>query len=819
MADKENVKLMAAQLKKDRAETLAELKRIADTNTQIAKDTETSPEDRKKALKAAAKASKARDSLLKQDLSTGAAVKKEIGSIGSSLLSGFDGMLGEAFGPLGGIASTLTTGLIRRKIDQKKNLEADILQEEQSKEIAEELGGVKETVVEQLKEVEEQGGEQQDAESRREESRVQAEIAQEAQVERKTQTGVFTKILESQDFTNELLYDGLFGSPPLLQSLVDNQESKEDRRERMRKEKAKGSGGILSKVKKKEDGSMDIMGTLGNIAKFLLPAGALAKASAMLGTGLAALGVVALPLAVVGAAMKAIYDGFVGWMSAEDWGVSNISGALGGFFGGDAEGGIMNMFINAGKWAAIGAGIGSVVPVVGTIAGGLIGAAFGAIMGLIGGKKLAEGFDAIGKWFKDSFLAIWDVIMPDWVKQINFEWTDIFPTGLVKLFNGEYFTVDVPSFSWYSLFPNFLVEWFKGTAEKISDKPWSWTDIFPKFVVDFFTGAVAKEEYTFKWTDLFPTWLVKVLDSTAEAFDETPFTWYSLFPDWLVNIVKGVKITGGTDAFHWTDIFPGWMQKVFKAGKKEGTTEDGGFDWTRLLPDWLAPAWDSTKALAGKAKGGLENLWEMIKEIFQGLVDKVLGLLPLETVETVKEIIEDPVGMAKKGLDAAGGAISDTASDVYEGGKNLLSSGLSLIGFGDDTEGNARGGIIVNRPSYLPSTGTVVGEHGTWSGKGAARGGIPMDGGPEAIIPLTGNRAQGFIDPIARSIAGAVMNNLAMEKFAAQNVGMTGQPTVIDSSSQQIVTNNTIINSPDPHGPMLPGAGRDTAVSHFRHAA
>ena len=772
MADKENVKLMAAQLKKDRAETLAELKRIADTNTQIAKDTETSPEDRKKALKAASKASKARDSLLKQDLSTGAAVKKEIGSIGSSLLSGFDGMLGEAFGPLGGIASTLTTGLIRRKIDQKKNLEADILQEEQSKEIAEELGGVKETVVEQLREAEEQGGEQQDAESRREEIREQAEIAQEAQVERKTQTGVFTKILESQDFTNDLLYDGLFGSPPLLQSLVDNQESKEDRRERMRKEKAKGSGGILSKIKKKEDGSMDIMGTLGNIAKFLLPSGALAGASAMLGTGLAALGAVALPLVVVGAAMKAIYDGFMGWMNAEDWGVSKVSGALGGFFGGDAEGGIMNMFINAGKWAAIGAGIGSVVPVVGTIAGGLIGAAFGAIMGLIGGKKIAEGFDVIGTWFGKMFRSIWDVIVPDWAQQINFEWTDIFPSFLTKLFTGKYFTVDLPEFNV--------------------------SDIFPKFLTDFFTGEMAKPDWTFSWTDL--------------------------LPEWIVKLATGTSIKPG-ESFEWRDLLPGFITKIWDAGEAaDWKGSDKEFDWTLLLPDWLAPAWDSTKALAGKAKGGLENLWEMIKDVFSGLIDKIIALLPgAETVKEVTEavtatiedtkqlasdIIADPSGMAKK----AGGA-------VVSGAKNLLSSGLSLIGFGDDTEGNARGGIIVNRPSYLPSTGTVVGEHGTWSGKGAARGGIPMDGGPEAIIPLTGNRAQGFIDPIARSIAGAVMNNLAMEKFAAQNVGMTGQPTVIDSSSQQIVTNNTIINSPDPHGPMLPGAGRDTAVSHFRHAA
>ena len=95
-----------------------------------------------------------------------------------------------------------------------------------------------------------------------------------------------------------------------------------------------------------------------------------------------------------------------------------------------------------------------------------------------------------------------------------------------------------------------------------------------------------------------------------------------------------------------------------------------------------------------------------------------------------------------------------------------------------------------------------------------------MDGGPEAIIPLTGNRAQGFIAPIAASIAGQVMNNLAMERVGAEGgAGMGSAPTVIDNSSQPIITNNTIINSPEPQGPMLPGAGRDTAVSHFRHVA
>ena len=63
----------------------------------------------------------------------------------------------------------------------------------------------------------------------------------------------------------------------------------------------------------------------------------------------------------------AIEDGITGWMKSESWGTSKVSGFLGGFFGGSADGGIKNAFANAGKWALIGAGVGSVVPVVGTL--------------------------------------------------------------------------------------------------------------------------------------------------------------------------------------------------------------------------------------------------------------------------------------------------------------------------------------------------------------------------------------------------------------------------------------------------------------------
>ena len=132
--------------------------------------------------------------------------------------------------------------------------------------------------------------------------------------------------------------------------------------------------------------------------------------------------------------------------------------------------------------------------------------------------------------------------------------------------------------------------------------------------------------------------------------------------------------------------------------------------------------------------------------------------------------------------------------------------------------GKARGGIIVNRPTYLPSSGIVVGEHGTYTGRGYASGGI-SDGGPEAIVPLGGVRGQQIMSPLAQSIAGSVMNQLQMDRVGLQADTGGGSQNVIDSSSTQIVNNNTIINPPKPSGPMLPGAGRDTAVSHFRHAA
>jgi len=161
-------------------------------------------------------------------------------------------------------------------------------------------------------------------------------------------------------------------------------------------------------------------------------------------------------------------------------------------------------------------------------------------------------------------------------------------------------------------------------------------------------------------------------------------------------------------------------------------------------------------------------------------------------------VIDDPVG-------AVGDAAGNIADAVSGGASSLLSW---ATGGGDEKEGAARGGFIVNKPTYLPNSGVVVGEHGTYSGRGAAYGGI-ADGGPEAVIPLGSSRAAAFIDPMAQSVAGQVMNRLQMERVSGGAGSDASVVTGNDMSTNQVSNNTTVINNPSPIGPRLPDEGRD----------
>ncbi len=120
------------------------------------------------------------------------------------------------------------------------------------------------------------------------------------------------------------------------------------------------------------------------------------------------------PMALITGLVLAVKDGISAMGSSMDWGVGKISAFLGGFLAGEADGGIMNMFKNAGKWALIGAGVGSFIPVVGTLLGGLVGMVIGGILGLIGAKKIAQAFNAVGAWLSEKWSQIAGFVKEIW---------------------------------------------------------------------------------------------------------------------------------------------------------------------------------------------------------------------------------------------------------------------------------------------------------------------------------------------------------------------------------------------------------------------
>ena len=156
---------------------------------------------------------------------------------------------------------------------------------------------------------------------------------------------------------------------------------------------AVGAGGILAKITSAIGGG--IKGGISGLYKGAAKAFTSPAMVKMMG-----------PAAIAAGIGMMVADGMKGMKKAKEWDVSKMSAGLGGAIGG-TKSGWEGAMANAGKWAITGAGIGFMVGgPIGAAAGGVLGGAIGAVLGFIGGKKIAEFFDGVGKWASEK----WDII-------------------------------------------------------------------------------------------------------------------------------------------------------------------------------------------------------------------------------------------------------------------------------------------------------------------------------------------------------------------------------------------------------------------------
>ena len=190
-----------------------------------------------------------------------------------------------------------------------------------------------------------------------------------------------------------------------------------------------------------------------------------------------------------------------------------------------------------------------------------------------------------------------------------------------------------------------------------------------------------------------------------------------------------------------------------------------------------------------------------------------------ESAQKQKGLVATDTKIKEEGVFSSGGFMGmKFLFDAIPAMRDFLDPELREAVYGEtstDTPSRpqARGGIVT-KPLYLPSSGIVVGEHPTYSGRGAYAGGLTSgipdrknESGMEAIIPLD----QRGID-VMKKVVGRDLNDAAMDKIGYERGrgSMYEQPpTIIDNSTIQNVSNNTMIRSPSPSGQLMPGERGD----------
>ena len=222
----------------------------------------------------------------------------------------------------------------------------------------------------------------------------------------------------------------------------------------------------------------------------------------------------------------------------------------------------------------------------------------------------------------------------------------------------------------------------------------------------------------------------------------------------------------------------------------------------------------------------VDKIVEMFAQLMQTIKEKITGFSLFggddeeSAAELEKERQEEIAGIdseieATKGLKVREGFLGigeRSQEDIDNMIRELEARKAGII------KGSlARGGVIVNKPAYLPSSGVVIGESPVFSGRGLARGGVAVpDGGSEAVIPFDQRGIQIMTDAIGKPVAGATLNELQVARTMVTN-NVSSEPVVIDNSQQPTIINQTNVSSPQTRGNPLPGMGRDMSVSHLRY--
>jgi hypothetical protein len=327
----------------------------------------------------------------------------------------------------------------------------------------------------------------------------------------------------------------------------------------------------------------------------------------------------------------------------------------------------------------------------------------------------------------------------------------------------------------------------------------------------------------FDWKALLPDWMIGAWASTKGIIkrDVGGFDWTRLLPSFIAKLFPNMgpltpnRALAAIDEFDWTMLLPDFIADIFRKKKKQLiATASLAFDWWKaLLPDWIVNVMEGKSPFAEREPVDEKVVAEK-KEALDQSVSTLTEMPDFSGMFDVWGTVREKITSLMNPKDAPWGT-----GEVVGWMRDKL---LAVFPTGEQVEPEkkaARGGVIVNRPAYLPKSGVVVGEHPSWSGRGAyagMAGGVP-DGGRElvteggSVIPLEGGMGGQLVaNALAAPIAGAIMNSLAHDAIGLRGgAGQTQSPNIVDASTVQNVTNNTIIRSPSPAGQLMAGERGD----------